>query len=39
MARSGSKGPKTYRKQDFDLKGLTGLSDAQIEEHLALYAG
>jgi Fe-Mn family superoxide dismutase len=39
MARSGSKVPKSYRKQDFDLKGLTGITDAQIEEHLALYEG
>jgi Fe-Mn family superoxide dismutase len=39
MAYSGSKVSKTYRKQDFDLKGLTGISDAQIDEHLTLYAG
>ena len=31
---------KTYREQTFDhLKGLDGISDAQIEEHLKLYAG
>jgi superoxide dismutase, Fe-Mn family len=31
---------KTYREQGFDhLKGLDGISDAQIEEHLKLYAG
>jgi Fe-Mn family superoxide dismutase len=31
---------KTYREQSFDhLKGLDGISDAQIEEHLKLYAG
>jgi Fe-Mn family superoxide dismutase len=34
-----AKRPKAYRKQEFDLKGLSGISDAQIEEHLALYAG
>lgn len=33
------KAPKAYRKQEFDLKGLAGISDAQVEEHLALYAG
>ncbi len=33
------KSPKAYRTQEFDLKGLAGISDAQIEEHLALYAG
>jgi Fe-Mn family superoxide dismutase len=31
--------PKAYRTREFDLKGLSGISDAQIEEHLALYAG
>jgi Fe-Mn family superoxide dismutase len=31
--------PKQYREQTFDLKGLTGISDAQITEHLALYGG
>jgi Fe-Mn family superoxide dismutase len=31
---------KTYREQTFDhLKGLDGISDAQIDEHLKLYAG
>jgi superoxide dismutase, Fe-Mn family len=31
---------KSYREQTFDhLKGLDGISDAQIEEHLKLYAG
>jgi len=31
---------KTYKVQSFDhLKGLDGLSDAQIDEHLKLYAG
>ena len=31
---------KTYREQSFDrLKGLDGISDAQIAEHLGLYAG
>lgn len=31
---------KTYKEQKFDhLKGLEGISDKQIEEHLALYAG
>jgi superoxide dismutase, Fe-Mn family len=33
------KTPKAYRKHEFDLKGLAGISDAQIEEHLTLYAG
>ena len=33
------KTPKAYRKREFDLKGLAGISDAQIEEHLTLYAG
>ncbi len=31
--------PKTYREHPFDLHGLDGISDAQIAEHLALYAG
>jgi superoxide dismutase, Fe-Mn family len=31
--------PKTYEPRRFDLKGLAGISNAQIEEHLALYAG
>ncbi len=31
---------RTYREQSFDqLKGLDGISDQQIAEHLALYAG
>jgi Fe-Mn family superoxide dismutase len=31
---------KSYKEQSFDhLKGLDGISDAQIAEHLALYAG
>jgi Fe-Mn family superoxide dismutase len=31
---------KSYREQTFDhLKGLDGISDAQIDEHLKLYAG
>jgi Fe-Mn family superoxide dismutase len=31
---------RAYREQDFDhLKGLAGISDGQIAEHLALYAG
>ena len=30
----------TYREQTFDhLKGLDGISDAQIDEHLKLYGG
>jgi Fe-Mn family superoxide dismutase len=33
------KSAKAYRKRDFALKGLAGISDAQIEEHLSLYAG
>jgi Fe-Mn family superoxide dismutase len=33
-------GSKTYKEQAFDrLRGLEGISDAQIEEHLKLYAG
>lgn len=31
--------PNTYKEQTFDLHGLDGISDAQSEEHLALYAG
>ena len=32
--------PKTYKEQKFDhLKGLDGISDKQVEEHLALYSG
>jgi Fe-Mn family superoxide dismutase len=31
--------PKTYSEQAFDLKGLEGISDAQVAEHLQLYAG
>jgi Fe-Mn family superoxide dismutase len=32
--------PKTYRPQRFDhLKGLEGISDAQVAEHLGLYQG
>src|SRR5437868_1237898 len=31
---------KTYQEQHYDhLKGLDGISDAQIDEHLKLYAG
>ena len=31
---------KTYKEQGFDhLKGLDGISDAQVDEHLKLYAG
>jgi Fe-Mn family superoxide dismutase len=37
--RTLPKAAKAYRKRDFDLKGLAGISDGQIEEHLALYAG
>jgi Fe-Mn family superoxide dismutase len=29
----------TYKEQTFDLHGLDGISDDQIREHLALYAG
>jgi Fe-Mn family superoxide dismutase len=39
MASNAPKGPKAYRKREFDLKKLDGISDAQIEEHLNLYAG
>jgi len=31
--------PKTYKEHPFDLHGLDGISDAQIAEHLVLYAG
>jgi Fe-Mn family superoxide dismutase len=32
--------PKTYKPQSFDhLTGLQGISDAQVKEHLELYAG
>jgi Fe-Mn family superoxide dismutase len=32
--------PRSYREQSFDhLKGLDGISDAQVAEHLQLYAG
>lgn len=30
---------KQYKEQAFDLKGLDGISDEQIAEHLKLYAG
>jgi len=30
---------KTYKEQKFDLSGLNGISDKQLEEHFALYAG
>jgi hypothetical protein len=30
---------KPYVERSFDLHGLDGISDAQIAEHLALYAG
>lgn len=30
---------KVYAERPFALHGLEGISDAQIEEHLALYAG
>ena len=36
---AANKSPKAYKNQEFDLKGLAGISDAQIEEHFALYAG
>jgi Fe-Mn family superoxide dismutase len=38
-AHTTAASPKDYRKRDYDLKGLSGISDAQVEEHLALYAG
>lgn len=31
--------PNSYQEQTFDLHGLDGISDTQIREHLALYAG
>jgi Fe-Mn family superoxide dismutase len=31
--------PHSYSEQTFDLHGLDGISDAQLSEHLALYAG
>ena len=31
--------PKPHAERSFDLHGLDGISDAQIAEHLALYAG
>jgi Fe-Mn family superoxide dismutase len=31
--------PKRYKEQHFDLKGLEGISDAQLAEHFTLYAG
>ena len=31
--------PAAHRTREFDLRGLSGISDDQIEEHLALYAG
>ena len=37
--RSDSPPPKTYEPRRFDLRGLSGISNAQIEEHLTLYAG
>jgi len=37
--RSLARVPKTYEKLDFDLRGLAGISNAQIDEHLTLYAG
>ena len=36
MARAKA---KTYKEQKFDLHGLEGISDKQLEEHFALYAG
>ena len=30
---------KTYKEQKFDLSGLDGISDKQLEEHFGLYAG
>jgi len=41
MPQTGRKAPaKAYRERGFDhLKGLDGISDAQIREHLQLYAG
>jgi hypothetical protein len=31
--------PKIYKEHPFDLHGLDGISDKQMTEHLALYAG
>jgi Fe-Mn family superoxide dismutase len=31
--------PHSYKEQTFDLQGLDGISDTQVTEHLALYAG
>ena len=31
--------PHAYPERAFDLHGLDGISDTQIQEHLALYAG
>ena len=31
--------PKAYTEQVFALEGLDGISDAQVEEHVMLYAG
>jgi Fe-Mn family superoxide dismutase len=31
--------PKIYKEHPFDLHGLDGISDTQMTEHLALYAG
>jgi Fe-Mn family superoxide dismutase len=39
FSMGANKSPKAYKKQEFDLAGLAGISDAQIEEHFALYAG
>ena len=33
------KSPMAYQAREFNLRGLAGISDAQIDEHLALYAG
>jgi Fe-Mn family superoxide dismutase len=37
--QSGTRKTKGYQKRDFNLKGLAGISDAQVTEHLALYEG
>jgi Fe-Mn family superoxide dismutase len=37
--RSKTCASNTYPERAFDLHGLDGISDAQIQEHLALYAG
>jgi Fe-Mn family superoxide dismutase len=39
MTNTAARKPKTYREQVFKLKGLDGISDAQIAEHLSLYSG